>query len=102
MLDVGCRKLDVGCRKLDVGCWMLDVGCSVLDFLILPSAYPTYAHMVSSQKNVLSTFFRSVIHATVSTCNGCSAKSPATIALRQKAPVIRRKTTSSSSALAIW
>ena len=29
---------------------------------------------------MLSTFFRSVTHATVSTCNGCKAKSAATIA----------------------
>jgi len=51
--------------------------------------------MVSIQKKVLKTFFRSVIQATESTLMGCIAKSIPTKALLQNAPVIHLKTINS-------
>ena len=44
------------------------------------------------QKSALSTSLRSEIHATDSTCSGCSANSAATNALRHRAPVFARST----------
>jgi hypothetical protein len=44
--------------------------------------------MVRSQKNELRTSLRSATHATDSTWSGCQAKSAATKALRQRAPVM--------------
>jgi hypothetical protein len=61
-----------------------------------------YAHSVSMRKKVLSTFFLSATHATVSTCQGCRANKAATAALRHTAPVIRLRSRKSISALAIW
>ncbi len=48
--------------------------------------------MVSIQKKVLSTFFRSDIQATESTLRGCRANSAATKALFHSSPVIRLNT----------
>src|SRR5579885_3495599 len=44
------------------------------------------------KKTALSTSLRSAIHATDSTCSGCTANKAATNALRQNAPVICRST----------
>ena len=46
--------------------------------------------------------FRSATQATDSTCAGWRAKSAATNALRQAAPVIRRSTRNQSAVLARW
>ncbi len=48
------------------------------------------------------TSFRSATHATDSTWVGWTAKRAATKALRQVAPVIRRKTRNTSTAFAAW
>ena len=45
------------------------------------------------KKNALSTSLRSAIHATDSTCNGCTAKTADTKALRHNAPVMRSSAT---------
>ena len=57
--------------------------------------------MVSKKNKELSTFFRSDIHATDSTFNGWSAKTDATNALFQIAPVIRNRTKKSNNELTI-
>ena len=62
--------------------------------------YATYASSVSSQKNVLSTSFRSDTQATDSTCSGWIANSAATTALRPTVPVMRRSAMNSSSVFA--
>ena len=43
-----------------------------------------------NKNNVVSAYFRSGTQATDSTCNGCQANNPATIALLHSAPVMRR------------
>ena len=58
--------------------------------------------MVSIQKKVLTTFLRSATQATESTFMGCMAKSAATKALLQKAPVIHLKTMKSKRLFAMW
>ena len=55
------------------------------------------ASRVSMKKNVLSTSFRSETQATDSTCNGMQAKSAATKALRQNAPVRRLSSPNSNA-----
>ena len=60
-------------------------------------AYRTYAQVASSQKSVLSTSFRSAIHATDSTCSGWMPNSAATHALRQRCPVIPPRSRKSTS-----
>ena len=54
------------------------------------------------KKKALRTSFRSAIHATDSTCSGCSANKAATNALRQRAPVRRFSATNSRLALTLW
>src|SRR5438045_943739 len=61
-----------------------------------------YAHNASIQNSVLNTSLRSAIHATDSTCNGCSANSAATNALRHAMPVIARRTANNSAVFAPW
>src|SRR5580658_7035759 len=56
--------------------------------------------MVKNQNSVLKTSLRSATHATDSTCNGCKAKSAATAALRQTAPVMRLNRLKSRTVLA--
>ena len=52
------------------------------------------------KNSVLRTSLRSETQATDSTCKGCSPKSAATKALRQRAPVIHRSATKSRTVLA--
>ena len=52
------------------------------------------------KNSVLRTSLRSETQATDSTCKGCSPKSAATKALRQRAPVIRRSAMKSRTVLA--
>ncbi len=54
------------------------------------------------KKNPQSTSFRSEIHATDSTRNGCHANNAATAALRHVAPDILFKTRNNNTAFAAW
>jgi len=63
------------------------------------SAYRAYASIVAIQKKVLNVSLRSATQATDSTCKGCHPNSAATNALRQRAPVIRRRAANSSTVL---
>ena len=56
----------------------------------------------ASERSVLSTSLRSAIHATDSTCSGCTANIAATNALGPCSRVIRRNIANSSSVFATW
>ena len=62
----------------------------------------TYTQSVRNANSALRTSLRSAIHATDSTCSGCSAKRNATNALRQRAPVARNRNANSSEEAAAW
>ncbi len=55
----------------------------------LRRTYCAYAIKHARKRSVLSVSLRSATHATDSTCSGCTAKSAATITLRQNARVVR-------------
>ena len=57
---------------------------------------------MSSQKSVLSTFFRSEIQATDCTFSGCSANSAATSRLGAQAPVACQSSQKSRAAFSAW
>ena len=58
--------------------------------------------MVSMKNKPLSTSLRSATHATDSTRKGWMAKTAATKALRQRAPVICRRSRKSTMTDAVW
>src|SRR5450432_92401 len=64
--------------------------------------YLAYAHTAHRPKNVLNKSLRSAIHATDSTCSGCTANSAATNALRHALPVMVRRTTNNNAVFAPW